>query len=120
MPRRVTRVIEVEGDYQLESDELLQVMRDLQLYTRFPVLVAFRPKMIRLLSRTRQLMEKRIRDTELRKLYYDIVEEFMDFLWELQQTHMLPTGFAAFMKERNNRVADRFVVPAQAGPVVLT
>lgn len=120
MPRRASKVTTIEGDCHLELEQLLEIMCDLRLYSQFPVLAAFRSKMIRLQSCVQRLQEQRIRDGRLRKLYYDIVEEFKDLLWELYDAHSLPGGFVTFMRERHGTVADRFICSTWRGQVVLT
>lgn len=119
MPRRSARTTVVEGDCRLGVEDVLRVMADMALYERFPALEKFRPKVIRAMVRSRRLSERRVHDGDLRKLYHDTVKEFADFLWELQQSHAAPAGFAAFMEARHNTVAGRFVIQAGAGPVVL-
>ncbi len=119
MPRRASLLTTVEGDCHLEFEQLLKIVCDLQLYSRFPALAVFRPKIIWLQDRVRQLKEQRTRDGKLRKLYYDIVEGFKDLLWELKEAHEIPEGFAAFMRERHNIVATRFVCATWRGQVIL-
>ena len=120
MPRHASQVVEIDGDCHLEPEQVLEVMCDLQLYSRFPMLSVFRSKMIRLQARARQLTRERVRDSRLRKLYHDAIDEFLGFLWELQKARNVPTGFRAFMRERHRLAARRFVCQARAGPVVLT
>lgn len=120
MPRRSEKVVTIDGDCHLDREDVLRVMRDLTLYTRFPMLATFKPKLVRMLARTQQLAKQRSRDAEIRKLYHDSTDEFLTLLWELQQAHRAPEGFAEFMLERHNKQAERFVMQARHGPVVLT
>ena len=108
MPRKRTRVTKVV-EYSMDLQTLLDVLYDLELYKRFPSLAPFRAKVIRLWSRALQVAAERVRDSRLRKWYSDIVEEFKEALWDLQDAPRSLEGFPAFMKERHNVEAECFV-----------
>ncbi|KKN32551.1 hypothetical protein LCGC14_0812750 [marine sediment metagenome] len=119
MPRRGARIFKTD-ECLMDPQLLLNVLYDVLLYERFPLLAPFRPKMVWLRGRVLKLRSERIRDGKLRKWYNDIVEEFKELLWDLQDEHRELEGFPAFMKERHRIEAERFVCYSHHRRITLT